>query len=180
MLSVSSFVTGLVGMKCWHISCPWAMKPTFSLALGAAIPRKIPLPVMGIRHVASPSGNMKRRIVPLRSGTDKWHRFAGEGGLYVWTTWRLQSRRTPLASSSQEHGKYSRALKVLLGRTVSRITVDAVALDLRIWFTGGLEILVFADNLPERLHPLSNWTVHDVSRQLQAGPGRSWKFMSNV
>ena len=69
----------LRGLPCWHVSVGGSTLPTFQLALGAKIPRAIPL-----QNPMQPA---------------EYRDNDGEANLLVWCSWRLDAPDRPLTSS---------------------------------------------------------------------------------
>lgn len=151
---MENFVQCILGKRCWHVSTPELWRPSFSLALGGKIER--------------------RRIMP--NADDPFSTHYGEAGIYVWGSWRLDGDSGPLASSAQEFQVYSPILqRALSGLEPVAIRIKPPAWDLTISFSGEVRLTVFCHLLAE---DSTNWLVHDVSRQLMAGPGYKWEILT--
>jgi hypothetical protein len=141
----------LLGKTCWHVSCGGAALNTFELALGAKIPRAEPL--------------------YDRSRADEYDQFEGEANLLVWCTWRLDSVASPLTSSDDTQEHAIAALCRLVGQTVTSVCVDLPGWDLRLEFSGGLNLHVFCDHLPGDPSFDGNWDLFLPDRIISIGVG---------
>jgi hypothetical protein len=137
--------------KCWYASCGGVAGATFALALG----RKI------------------RRINPLKnkSHSDDYRQYEGEVNLYVWCTWRLDSKEGPITSSDDSKKGIAKALDQLLGKKVTDIRVDIPCWDLHVMFSDGLSLHVFCDHLQNKPSFDGNWEVWLRQKAVFFGPG---------
>jgi hypothetical protein len=140
----------MVGETCWHVSRGGVTAPSFLLALGDRIPRARPL-----KNPTQPKSFRLSR---------------GSVELLIWSSWRLQTSDSVLATSDQcEHGVA--ILDVLLGLAVTDIDCFEPAWDLRICFSEGKELVTFSDHLEPNASIASNWELWASGRHLTAGPG---------
>lgn len=124
--------------------------PSFKLALGGRILRKIPL--------------------MNKSQPEEYQRYRGTVELLVWCSWRLQTESTVLASSDQlEEG--IGALRSLDSATVRDVMCLGPAHDLVIDFEGGKRLVVFCDHVQPGASISENWEFSLVDLTLIAGPG---------
>src|SRR5437763_16523148 len=102
---------GLVqGLRCWYVSCGGAAGPTFELALGGKVPRRIP------------------HKNPAHA--EEFRRFEGEANLLVWCSWRLDGPDCPLTSSDDSPRAVIDGLERLVGVHVESVVVTPPAWDL--------------------------------------------------
>src|SRR5262245_31199240 len=143
---LSTLVDGLRGLRCWYVSCGGAAGPTFQLALGGKVPRKVPLKN------------------PAHS--EDYRRHEGETNLMDWCSWRLDGPDRPFTSSDDSEEGMTRELARLVGASVESVAVVAPAWDLTVAFSNGLCLRVFCDHLPGEPSFNGNWELW--GRQLTA------------
>lgn len=130
----ADIVVSLLGRKCWYVSCGRGVGHTFQLALGGKVPRALKL--------------------KNKEHSEEYRRFEGEYGLMVWCAWRLDG----VITSSDTKAKLAYSdLKRLTGKIIRKVVVDNW--NLRLDFTGGLSLSVFANNIGEDANFDGNWEV---------------------
>lgn len=139
---------------CWHVGAGGSVGSSFSLALGAKVPRERPL-----RHVTEDG---------------EWKIFEGEFRFLVWCTWRLETSAGPVASSDQQSEHTANALQLLCGTTLLEATVNPPAWDLTLHFSGGARLSIFCDHLRGDASIEQNWELWCGREALLIGPGYEW------
>lgn len=142
--------TELVGKKCWHVSAGPPTAPSFLVALGEKIPRRLAL-----KNQAQP---------------DAYARFRGSVELLVFCSWRLQTADEVLATSDQEELGLE-PLRRLVGAEVVAVSCAGPAWDLQVDFADGRTLLVFCDRLAPGSSPETNWEIFLPDTVASAGPG---------
>ena len=142
------------GAACWHVSAGGATAPSFMLVLGDKVPRAQPL-----QNPAQPECFRNHR---------------GSIELLVWCSWRLQTTSSVLAASDLGTD-WTEQLAKLVGQSVVTATCSPPAWDLRITFTGELELLVFCDHAAVTAPIAQNWELFLGGKIISAGPGSSWQ-----
>lgn len=148
---LSTLVDGLRGLRCWYVSCGGAAGPTFQLAFGGKVRRKVPL--------------------KNSAHAEEYRLHEGETNLLVWCSWRLDGPDHPITSSDDSVEAITRELSQLVGWLVTSTAVASPAWDLTIGFSNGHCLRVFCDHLPGDPSFDGNWEFW--GRQLTAivGPG---------
>jgi len=146
---VSAVASRLLGMPIWFVNAGGAASTSFSLSLGAK----------------------KARAVPLKNASvsQEFREFEGEATLYVWCTWRLESKDAA-ASSDQEIEQFVPLLTSLVGQTVTGVEVVGRFSDLIIE-AGDCRLQVFCDHVPPEPSFESNWELIVPPASVVVGPG---------
>lgn len=80
-----------------------------------------------------------------------------------------------LASSTQPQDEgVARTLDALVGATVADVACSPPAWDLRLTFSSGLVLQVFADQCGPEASPAENWELWAPDCHVSAGPGEAW------
>jgi hypothetical protein len=146
---VAALMQKLVGLPCWYVS-GGATGNTFSLALGAKLPRSSPLWPDDLDNVFSTN--------------------RGEASLYVWCSWRLDGPTDAISSSDQEPELFMLELRQLIGKKVDAVTVAHEACDLSIRF-GSMVLNVFCDHVLPTPSFDGNWEATIDGVAVSVGPG---------
>ena len=94
----------------------------------------------------------------------------GEITLLVWCAWRLDSPDAVLTGSTDEESKTVNALNDLVGSVISDVKVLLPGWDLRVMFSNGTVLSVFADQF--RAHGFNgNWEIWERERGISVKPG---------
>lgn len=144
---IQAVLQGLVGLPCWYVS-GGATGSTFSVALGAKVPRSI----------------------PLRGVGDEFSTHQGEASVYIWCSWRLDGPSESLASSDQDPSLFLPSLRRLIGRTVTAGFVTTKAHDLTLEF-GDMVLRVLGDHIPPDPSFDGNWEFTINGNSVNIGPG---------
>ena len=147
----STALQSLHGLHCWHVSCGDSTLPSFQLALGGKVARRVPL-----RNPAQ---------------SEEYRQFEGEASLLVWCSWRLDGPEAPVTSSDDVSEAICQGLECLRGAAVLDTVVTGAAGDVRIDFAGGLRLHVFCDHLPGQPSFDGNWEVWLPEVAVFVGPG---------
>ncbi|WP_438006555.1 RHS repeat-associated core domain-containing protein [Sorangium sp. So ce321] len=154
--AISERLNAVVGQRCWHVGAGGLVGSSFSLALGARVPRERPL-----RNAAE---------------CEDIRLFQGEFRFLVWCSWRLDGDVSPVSSSDREAEDIARSLEALRSQTLVGATCHAPAWDLCLVFSAGLRLSVFCDHLPGDASIEQNWELWCGNEALLIGPGYSWRI----
>ena len=148
-INIDALVSRLRGMPIWFVNAGGAASTSFSLSLGSKKARTVPL---------------KNPSVP-----QEFREFEGEATLYVWCTWRLESKDA-VASSDQEPEQFLALLMGLVGRTVTATEVVGRFSDL-VLEAGEYRLQVFCDHVPPEPSSELNWELVASPGSAAVGPG---------
>lgn len=149
---LTAFMAGATGRRCWHVSVGGVTLPRFGLALGRRILRGSPL-----RNKAQPT---------------VFRRYRPDVAIYVWCSWRLESRNRFVASSQSAERVLVKGLNQLVGRRLSGAEVVPPVWDLVLHFDRAMCLRVFCDRDPREKSSPGNWDATIGPRGLFVGPGR--------
>lgn len=154
-MTESPALRAIEGQECWYVSIGGCTYPSFELALGAKVPR------------AQPLGNQRQDAVFREN--DPSH------SLLVWCCWRLRTESEVLGTGSDPESDSSESpLCVLVGQRVVSVRCEAPVWDLRLSFTGGFVLDLFAESSGREGSGLPNWELRVPGRYAAAGPGCAW------
>ena len=148
-VNLGAVIARLRGMPIWFVNAGGAAGTSFSLSFGGKKARAFPLN----NPAASP----------------EFRQFEGEATLYVWCTWRLESRDS-VASSDQATDQFVPLLMGLVGQTVTAVEVVGRFSDL-VLEAGEYRLQVFCDHVPPEPSFESNWELVASSGSVVVGPG---------
>lgn len=140
----------LIGQTCWHVSIGGVTAPSFQLAMGERVPRSTPL--------RNPAQGEDYRL------------HTGSHQLFVVSPWRLQTPDEVRASSGQDEGDLL-LLRQLTGARVDEALMVAPAWDLRLAFSNGLHLWVFATGMSGTPNGGLSWELITPTQHLVVGPG---------
>ncbi|MFV2068584.1 MAG: hypothetical protein ACC645_16565 [Pirellulales bacterium] len=149
----------LMDLECWYVSAGGKhVGSTFSLALGARIPREKPL-----ENSAHP---------------EEFRNYEGEGNLVVWCAWRLDGQDAPESSSDDTNEGIEATLEGLVGSSIVDVVVERPAWDLRLLFSPFHQLRLFCDHVPGDPSFDGNWELHTTKESYYFGPGVSMESES--
>lgn len=146
---IAQLLAALVGKRIWHVNAGGSAGSTFSLALGANVPRETALDNPDV--------------------SPRFRNFRGEYGLYVWCTSRFVGANC-LASSDQDHQVFAKTLHLLTDSVISAARIHGPLHDLRLETTAGV-LDVFCDHVPPDMSFDGNWELTFPGGSLNIGPG---------
>lgn len=146
---INEIVLRLLGMKVWFVNAGGAAGSSFSISFGEKRPRDLPL--------RNPSVS------------EEFRKFEGESTLYVWCTWRLESK-DEVVSSDQEPPQFIPLLEELVGQHVTAVKAIGNCFDLDLVF-GDYRLYVFCDHVPPDPSFSINWEMVFPSTNVIVGPG---------
>lgn len=145
-------VQQLRGQPCWAVVAGPPTGSVFNLHLGPKIPRARPL--------------TNPHIAPeLRANSSRY-------GLLVGCDWRLEDATDVVCSSHDDNapgGPMTHGLALLIGSTVTGVTVQGRTLDLQIDFSNQMTLALFCDTRPDDLH---DYVVFVPGASYSIGPHR--------
>jgi hypothetical protein len=144
-------VATLQSLRCWYATGGGAAGPTFELALGEKVARRV-----GVKNPAH---------------SDEFRHFEGEANLLVWCCWRLDGPNAPVTSCDDSPATRLQGLQSLVGTRVASAALARPAWDLTLGFTNGLVLRVFCDHVPGEPSFDGNWEVWARDTVALVGPG---------
>jgi hypothetical protein len=125
--NLETLIDQIEGLPCWHVSTGGAVGPSFQLALGKKVKRKVPL-----SNTSQP---------------DDYRQHEGEANLLVWCSWRLDGPSGPLTSSDDASEGAADFLRQLEGHAIVEAQSEPPAWDLRLRFANQLTLRLFCDHV---------------------------------
>ncbi len=149
---IQAALTRLLGLGCWYVASGGSIGTSFTLHLGAKMPRKQPLTNPAV--------------------SEEFRRYEGEHILLVWCSWRLDGLDDALASSDSSCIDASEKLQAYLkGRKMLAATTFNKTFDVLLEFEGDLQLRVFCDRFGGADWTGENWQLETSGQIVAVGPG---------